>query len=61
MEGYHEIAVADYVVVVMKLLKGNGAKDLACLVSRITDNQNLGRSVTMKRDHSQCTIGISKV
>ena len=26
MEGYHEIAVADYVVVVMKLLKGNGAK-----------------------------------
>jgi len=30
MEGYHEIAVTDYVVVVMKLLKGNGAKSIAC-------------------------------
>ncbi len=37
----------------MKLLKGNGAKDLACLVSGIADNQKLGRSATLERDHSQ--------
>ena len=30
MGGYHEIAAADYVVVVMRLLKSNGAKNIAC-------------------------------
>jgi hypothetical protein len=30
MAGYHEIAAADYVVVVMKVLKDTGAKDIAC-------------------------------
>ena len=30
MEGYHEIAVADYVVVVMKVLKDTGEKNIAC-------------------------------
>jgi hypothetical protein len=40
IEGYYEIAAADQVVVVRKLLKGSGAKGLACLVSELLTTSN---------------------
>jgi hypothetical protein len=35
-------AAADQLVVVKKLLKGNGAKGLACSCLRISDNHKMG-------------------
>jgi hypothetical protein len=40
IEGYYEKAAADQVVVVRKLLKGSGAKGLACLVSELLTTSN---------------------
>ena len=58
MGGYHEIAAADYVVVVMRLLKCNGAKSIACWFYNFQTTSN-GMIEDLKTISQPRKIGIS--